>query len=258
MLLRLLVLAAALFICQGAAALPAIVAPSIPTCDASGKRSGFCYMSPSTQALQSDDVENPGFLWVQQGQAQFAKDCSQCHTVASMRDVAPRYPAFDARTRKVLTLGQRIAACGQRHLKRAPGPPESEPELALQAYIAHQARGRPIMPVTDQQRQPLLTKGRTLYNARLGQMAVSCAMCHDGVAGLRLAGSTIPQAHPTGYPVYRLAWQSLGSLQRRMRGCMTGVRAEPYAYGSEEFTALELYLMNRAAGMPIESPGVRP
>lgn len=42
----------------------------------------------------------------------------------------------------------------------------------------------------------------------------------------------IPQAHPTGYPIYRLEWQSMGSLQRRLRNCMTGVRAEPYAYGS--------------------------
>ena len=68
----------------------------------------------------------------------------------------------------------------------------------------------------------------------------------------------IPQAHPTGYPVYRLEWQSLGSLQRRLRSCMIGVRAEPYAYGAPEAVALELYLMVRAGGMRIETPAVRP
>jgi sulfur-oxidizing protein SoxA len=92
----------------------------------------------------------------------------------------------------------------------------------------------------------------------MGQLDFSCAQCHDAQAGHRLAGSTIPQAHPTGYPIYRLEWQGLGSLQRRLRNCMSGVRAQPFDYGSEEFTALELYLMQRATGMTIETPAVRP
>jgi sulfur-oxidizing protein SoxA len=68
----------------------------------------------------------------------------------------------------------------------------------------------------------------------------------------------IPEGHPTGYPIYRLEWQTVGSLQRRLRNCMTGVRAEPYALGSKELTQLELFLMWRARGMPLETPGVRP
>ena len=68
----------------------------------------------------------------------------------------------------------------------------------------------------------------------------------------------IPQGHPTGYPIYRLEWRGMGSLQRRLRGCLTGVRAEPFAADSDEFTALELFLMQRAAGMPVEAPTVRP
>jgi sulfur-oxidizing protein SoxA len=39
---------------------------------------------------------------------------------------------------------------------------------------------------------------------------------------------------------------------------MSGLRAEPYAFASDEWTALELYLMQRAAGMPLETPAVRP
>ena len=68
----------------------------------------------------------------------------------------------------------------------------------------------------------------------------------------------MPQAHPTGYPVYRLEWQGLGSLQRRLRNCMIGMRAETYAYGSPEYVALEAFLMWRARGMLMESPAVRP
>ncbi|TJV42464.1 MAG: sulfur oxidation c-type cytochrome SoxA, partial [Mesorhizobium sp.] len=32
------------------------------------KRSGFDFMTPQTQALQADDMSNPGMLWVLQGE----------------------------------------------------------------------------------------------------------------------------------------------------------------------------------------------
>lgn len=36
----------------------------------------------------------------------------------------------------------------------------------------------------------------------------------------------------------------MGPLQRRMRNCMVGVRAEPYEPGAPEYIDLELYLMS--------------
>ncbi|MDP3085164.1 MAG: sulfur oxidation c-type cytochrome SoxA, partial [Rubrivivax sp.] len=136
--------------------------------------------------------------------------------------------------------------------------PESAPLLGLAALIGQQSRTLPISPPADARLAPFTEQGQRLYRQRFGQLDFSCAQCHDEHAGRRLAGSLIPQAHPTGYPLYRLEWQALGSLQRRLRGCMTGVRAEPYAYDAAELVALELYLMQRAAGMAIETPAVRP
>jgi L-cysteine S-thiosulfotransferase len=92
----------------------------------------------------------------------------------------------------------------------------------------------------------------------MGQLNLACTHCHDQYARQRLGGAPIPQAHPTGYPTYRLEWQALGSLPRRLRACMTGVRAEPYAVDSVEWVALESYLMKRAAGMKIEGAAMRP
>jgi sulfur-oxidizing protein SoxA len=115
-----------------------------------------------------------------------------------------------------------------------------------------------VTPDADERLEPLRRRGRALYERRLGQLNFSCAQCHDDNWGERLASAIIPQAHPTGYPLYRLEWQSLGSLQRRLRNCMIGVRAEPYAYGSPEYVELELFLMSRARGMIMESPAVRP
>ena len=97
-----------------------------------------------------------------------------------------------------------------------------------------------------------------MCSSDLGQVDLSCRDCHELLAGKRLGGNTIPQGHPTGYPIYRLEWQAVGSLQRRLRNCMTAVRSEPYPYGATELVDLEAYLAKRAAGMKVESPGVRP
>jgi sulfur-oxidizing protein SoxA len=101
-------------------------------------------------------------------------------------------------------------------------------------------------------------QGAAIWARRQGQLNLSCAICHDDNAGKKLAGVAIPEAHPTGYPIYRLEWQALGSLKRRLRNCLVGVRAEAYPYDALEYVALEVFLMDRAKGMILESPGVRP
>jgi len=231
------------------------------------RRSGFEDMGAATQAMQKDDALNPGMLWVQDGEALWkqpagasGKACLSCHAAAqsSMRGVAARYPAFDAGLGRPITLGQRINQCRQQHQQAAPLRPESQELLGLEAYVALQSRGLPLAPPDDARLEPFRQRGQQLFMQRIGQLNLSCAQCHDGLPGKRLAGNVIPEAHPTGYPVYRLEWQAMGSLQRRLRGCMSGVRAEPFAYGAQELVELELYLKIRAKGMAMEAPGVRP
>lgn len=231
------------------------------------RRSGFADMAPATQAMQRDDVANPGMLWVLEGEALWGRRagradraCADCHgdAAASMRGVAARYPAFDDAEGRAVDLAGRIALCQARHQQAEPAPRESQAALSLAAHVGLQSRGMPIAPPEDPRLAPVRAMGEALYRARRGQLDLSCAQCHDDHAGRRLAGSVIPQGHPTGYPLYRLEWQGPGSLQRRLRGCMTGVRAEPYAYGSAEYVAIEAYLMTRAAGLPMETPAVRP
>lgn len=235
-----------------------LAASSAWAAGADARRSGYDDMAPSTQALQRDDTQNPAMLWVQDGEQRFNADCKACHTAQSLRGAATRHPAWDTVLGKPLTLAGRINQCRVRHVKAPPLPPESEGLLALEAFVALQSRGQPIAPDRTPALQPFVAQGEQLYRRRIGQLDFSCAQCHDDHAGRRLAGALIPQAHPTGYPLYRLEWQGLGSLQRRLRNCMTGVRAEPYAYGSDEYTMIELYLKQRAAGMAWESPAVRP
>jgi len=230
------------------------------------RRSGYETMSRETQKIQDDDATNPGMLWVLDGEALWGKkagaerSCGDCHgdAKASMKGVAARYPALDAARGTPLTLEQRINACRVDHQKATPFTYESEELLALTAYVALQSRGLPIAPRIDAKTKPFLEAGREAFRRRQGQLNLSCALCHDDNWGKHLAGSPIPQGHPTGYPLYRLEWQSLGSLERRLRNCLFGIRARLPGFGSDELVDLELYLMWRARGMKLEAPAVRP
>lgn len=231
------------------------------------RRSGYDFAGPETRAMQDDDTANPGMLWVLQGETLWAKkagaadrSCADCHgdARAGMKGVAARYPAFDAALARPLDLEQRINRCRSEHQQAAQFAWESDDLLALTAFVANQSRGLPIAVRTDAELRPFVELGSELYHRRRGQLNLSCSQCHDDNWGKRLAGNVIPQGHPTGYPLYRLEWQSLGSLQRRLRNCMIGVRAEPFENGAPEAVALELYLMERARGMPVETPAVRP
>ncbi|MDQ8728720.1 sulfur oxidation c-type cytochrome SoxA [Bradyrhizobium sp. LHD-71] len=232
-----------------------------------GRRSGFDFMSRDSQQLQRDDTANPGMLAVLDGEGLWNakagranRSCADCHQDAStsMKGVAARYPAFSAALNRPIDLQGRINACRETQQQATPLPWESKELLALSAYVGNQSRGMPIAPPDDARLAPFRQRGEALYTRRVGQLNFSCANCHDDNAGGKLASAVIPQAHPTGYPIYRLEWQGIGSLQRRLRGCFIGVRAEPYAYGAQEYVELELFLMSRAKGMTIETPAVRP
>ncbi|MBV8118454.1 MAG: sulfur oxidation c-type cytochrome SoxA [Alphaproteobacteria bacterium] len=249
------------------AAMTAVAAASATGIAPADRRSGYDFAGPETRAMQDDDTANPGMLWVAQGESLWgtkagaaARSCADCHGDAqtSMKGVAARYPAFDPGLGRPIDLEQRINHCRSEHQQAEPFAWESAELLALTAFVAHQSRGLPIATETGGAQRPFLEQGSELFHRREGQLNLSCSQCHDDNWGKRLAGAVIPQGHPSGYPIYRLEWQSLGSLQRRLRNCMIGTRAEPYDYGVPEAVTLELYLMARAHGMPLETPAVRP
>jgi L-cysteine S-thiosulfotransferase len=231
------------------------------------RRSGYDFMGRDTQAMQDDDTANPGMLFVLDGEAAWRRKagaanlaCADCHGDAkiSMKGVAARYPGFDAALGRPVDLEQRINVCRGERQQAPPLAFETPELLALTAYVGMQSRGQPIAIGDDARMRPFIEAGREIFTRRQGQLNLSCAQCHDDNWGQRLAGAPIPQAHPTGYPLYRLEWQGMGSLQRRLRACLAGMRAEPYPYGAAELVDLELFLMKRAEGLAVETPAVRP
>lgn len=226
---------------------------------------GTSFLSDGLKAQQADEAANPGMLWVAEGERLWQtpagvadRSCASCHgDPQSMTGVAARYPAVDAASGELLNLEGRINHCRTQHQGADPLAYESDALLGLTAFVARQSLGLPVRVETGGAAAIHHEAGEAFFHRRQGQLNLSCANCHVDNAGSGLRGDTISHGLGTGYPVYRLEWQSMGSLHRRLRSCSFGVRAVQFPPGSPEYLALELYLAGRAEGSPIDTPAIR-
>ncbi len=219
----------------------AAAAPSFPQA-----RSGIEFAGEELRRLQANDAENPGMLWVDRGARLWQENCASCHKdVSSMKGVAPRYPKL---------VGGKAIGLEEKIRQKIPLAYESDDLLGITAYVAMQSRG---MPMRSEATDKDLERGKAEYYRRRGQMNLSCAHCHEANWGKHLGAETVSQGQGNGYPAYRLEWQKMGSLQRRLRSCMFGLHAELPSYGSDVLLDLELFLARRASGLAMESPAVR-
>lgn len=231
-----------------------------------GRRSGYTYLSEENRRLQDDEFGNPGLLWVERGgelwlqpHGPSQQSCASCHADAAstMRGTRTRFPRFDSRRNRLINLEQQINRCREERLGAAAYAYESEELLALTALVSFQSRGLPLNVAIEGPASPFFAAGRVFFMRRRGQLDMACAHCHDQYAGQRLRGDIISQGQINGFPIYRHAWQTLGSSHRMFAWCNTAIRAEPLAYGADEYVNLELYLAWRGRGLGVETPAVR-
>ena len=230
------------------------------------KRTGYVFLTPATRDIQDDDFSNPAFVWVDTGEELWSKvdgkagkSCASCHGDAakSMKGVSTTYPKYAPEVKKLMALQHRINSERKNRMQAKPWKWESSEMLGMTAYIKVQSRGMPINAKIDGPAKPFYEKGKKFYFQRRGMLDMACAQCHLDYPATMIRSNLLSQGMANGFPTFRLKWQKLGSLHRRFTGCNKQVRAKPYKRGSEEYTNLELFLMERAKGLPSEAPSVR-
>jgi len=228
--------------------------------------SGWRFRSDETQALQMDDFDNPAFVAVDYGaelwdtaEGTSGQSCAACHGDASesMKGLRASMPKWHDEKNTLMTLEDHINWSREEHQGAEPWKWESPEMLAMTAFIGVQSRGMPVDVKVDGPAEEWFDKGKDLYYTRVGQLNMACANCHEDNWGNMIRADHLSQGQANGFPTYRLKWQGLGSLHRRFSGCMKNIRAVPFKRGSDEFTALELYLAWRGSGLDVETPAVR-
>ena len=227
---------------------------------------GRTFQSPDSQRLESDDAQSPAYLWIEEGKRLWSqadgsavKSCESCHGAAdsALKGIAAHYPKFDAAAGGLLNIEGRINRCRTAYQQAPALAYESNELLALTTLVSHQSYGVPRQVDIGGTSAAYFEAGRKLWTTRQGQFNLACTQCHDASVGKTLRGDKVSQGQSDGWPAYRLDWQKVGSLHRRLRACSLGVRAQVLDFGSPEYLALELYLAWRGEGLPLSSPGVR-
>lgn len=225
--------------------------------------SGWRFRSSETQALQTDDFDNPGFIFIDQAvdlwnavDGSEGKSCSSCHTdvddFAGLRASLPR-----VENGELVTLEDLINKSRVEHMGAEPWKWSGTEMTAMTGLIGLQSRGMPVSVAIDGEAAPFWEQGKELYYQRVGQLDMSCSNCHEDNYGMMIRADHLSQGQINGFPTYRLKNAKLNSVHARFKGCMNNIRATPFKEGGDEFKALELYIASRGEGLMVETPSVR-
>ena len=228
--------------------------------------SGWLFRTDETQALQTDDFDNPGFIFVEAGLAAWkkvdgaaGKSCESCHKdiQTSMKGVRAGMPKWNEKAKEVWSLENYINDCRENRMQAKPWAWAKAEMDAMVAAVGLQSRGMPVKVDVSGPAAEWFNRGKDMYYTRYGQLELSCANCHEDHYGDMIRADHLSQGQTNGFPTYRLKNTKLNSIHDRFKGCIRDTRAETFATGSAEFRALELYVAWRGQGLSVETPSVR-
>lgn len=227
--------------------------------------SGWLFRGTETRAMQADDFDNPGMIFVEQAMETWetvdgseGKSCSSCHDgIDSMAGVKPTYPKWDETAGTVQTLQMQMNECRTERMGAEAWGYDKGPAINMEAALSSVSRGMPVNVAIDGPAQSTWELGKEMYYTRTGQLELSCSNCHEDNYGNMIRADHLSQGQINGFPVYRLKNTKLNGAHSRFKGCIRDTRAETYNPGSQEFIALELYVASRGNGLSVEGPSIR-
>lgn len=228
--------------------------------------SGWHFRESETRAMQADDFDNPGMIFVENALTAWetaegteGKSCASCHGAAdeSMKGVRAVYPKWNETAGEVRTLEMQVNACRTEQMGAEQWKYSGNEMINMTALLASVSRGLPMNVAIDGPAQATWEHGKEIYYTRYGQLELSCANCHEQNYGNMIRADHLSQGQINAFPAYRLKDAALVGVQNRFRGCIRDTRGETFAVGSPEFIALELYVASRGNGLSVEGPSIR-
>jgi len=119
--------------------------------------SGWHFRGTETRAMQTDDFDNPGMIFVEQAEDTWntaegsaGKSCADCHGASEeMAGVRPVYPKFNEAKGEVQTLEMAINDCREDRMGAEKWGYTKAPMVNMTALLASVSRGLPINVAID-------------------------------------------------------------------------------------------------------------
>lgn len=183
------------------------------------------------------------------------KDCFPDPTIRG------EYPKFDGKKKEVHTLSMAINKCLKDNSEK-PWKVTKGNMTDLQAYFAFSSKekGKKVHIVIDsKEASEAYERGKQEYYTQRGYLNLSCANCHVQGAGKRVRNEYLSPLFGavTHFPVYRLKWQGLGTLERRIEGCEKNQGENPHKPGSTWQNEMIYFMSYMSNGLPVDGPDIR-
>jgi L-cysteine S-thiosulfotransferase len=209
-------------------------------------------------AMQNDTMANPISLWLDKGKTLWTamsrpSSCAQCHgAIENHKTLRINFPNGLLSIKKLINMEDQIVQCSQR-TSQASQNLEDANVLSLSALLHQQSKFQPILLRPQQRAQRRMAKRtqrrcRTFHSTHRKNEFGLYALPRSK-RWQKMQADFISPGHPTGFPIFKMNWQSMGSIDRRIRACYSGVQAEIPQAGSQELRQLELFLKMRAEGL---------
>jgi sulfur-oxidizing protein SoxA len=174
------------------------------------------------------------------------------------RRVAARYPQYDTRLRRVVTLEMAINQCRKTHGEALYEPADAETMGAIVAYVRSLSDGEKMTVRVPAAASDRYEQGKRLYFTRMGQRNFACASCHVKGAGRYYGEQLLSTAAGQAARAPFIRDGAAVTLQARIRECLERMGAAPFPAGSEELNAIEYYLSYLSNGVAIKANAPRP
>lgn len=176
-------------------------------------------------------------------------------------DIAGDYPMFDDKKGKVVTISTAINECLVGNGEKPWGMKKGN-SAKLEAFFSYSSKeaGKKVnIKINSQAAADAYEKGKKEYYSQRGYLKLSCATCHVQGSGQRVRAEYLSPllGQTTHFPVFRLKWDSLGTLERRMTGCNKDQGENPHKPNSEWMNDLLYFMAYMSNGMAVDGPDIR-
>ena len=174
--------------------------------------------------------------------------------------IAGDYPKY-IKGKGVETLSGAIVSCAKKNNLKGWNYAKGK-TAKLEAYFASASKekGKKVNIVIDsKEAAAAYERGKKEYYSQRGYLKLSCATCHVQGAGQRVRNEYLSPlvGVTTHFPVYRLKWQGLGTLERRLKGCNKNQGETPHKPDSAWTKELLYFMAYMSNGMPVDGPDIR-
>ncbi len=173
--------------------------------------------------------------------------------------IAGEYPMF--KDNKVITLTAAINECLKKAGKKSWGWKKGK-IAKLEAYFANKTKeaGKKVnIKIDSKKAMEAYERGKKEYYSQRGYLKLSCANCHVQGSGQRVRKEYLHTLYgaTTHFPVYRLKWQGLGTLERRIEGCEKDEGENPHKPSSPWVAEMIYFMAYMSNGLPVDGPDLR-